>query len=109
MTIYAYLAKLTPTNTPTEEQLEARRGEVRRLIGSWGGDPLPGEQILVRLNPASVVLMQWRSKQSPVKELLETITEYAQGLDIQAWSLDYHVCGNGVHRPCGRWHRLIEG
>lgn len=107
MAIYAYRALLTLGETPTQEQLEGHRGKVRRLIGSWGGDPLPGEQILVRVNEG-IVTMQWRSKQPPGDSFVRAITDYAAGLNITAWTLDYHRCGNGIHRSCGRWQRLIE-
>ena len=107
--IHAYRVTLTVTEPPDQPTLEANRAAVRTQIRAFGGDPLPREQVLLTTTDEGEVLLVWRTKTPPRRDLMRAIQGYAAGLTkVTHWRLEHHRCGNGLRRGCGPWTTLLE-
>lgn len=94
--------------------VDAARDGARRVIALLGGDPLPDQEVLLRIDvDRRTVTLIWRSHLVPpdADPLIEKMREIANDLDdwIKAWHLDHHICGHGKRRPCEPWRSLAEG
>ena len=107
--IHAYRVTLTVSEPPGQSTLDENRMAVRAHIAMFGGDPLPGEQVLFSVDDEDQVQLVWRSKVAPRGDLLRAIQDFAGRLQtVTAWRLEHHRCGNGLRRGCGPWTTLLE-